>query len=169
MSPARAIVGVLIVVAAVAGVYFWSTNLQPGARNAQVADESAGGRTQAEGLPADSVHGTLVNPPGDPLEMGIPEEPDIPPGGPHSGIKKVGERIRDAVLEDGTVGDEEVPGVSLAGLNASQRAWFLDHAVALTCPCGCRQDLLECRRDDISCPTSPGLRDSLLAEAKKQR
>ena len=85
------------------------------------------------------------------------------------GVKKAGERIRAAVLEDGTVGDEEVPGVSLAGLTAKQRSWFLDHAVELTCPCGCKQDLLECRRDDDACPTSPGLRDSLLTEARKQR
>jgi hypothetical protein len=99
---------------------------------------------------------------------GIPEEPDIPPDHAHMGVKKVGERIRAAVLEDGKVGDDEVPGISLAGLTSKQRTWFLDHAVEITCSCGCRQDLLECRRDDAACPTSPGLRDSLLAEARKQ-
>ena len=170
MSTARVIAFGLVLAFAVSGVVVWKQNLNRpgGAGDPQVADAPAGGRTQADAM-FDSTHGTVIQPPGDPLEKGIPESPDIPPDHAHMGVKKAGERIRAAVLEDGTVGDEEVPGVSLAGLTAKQRSWFLDHAVELTCPCGCKQDLLECRRDDDACPTSPGLRDSLLTEARKQR
>jgi hypothetical protein len=170
MSSARVITIALVVAFAIAGVYFWSANLNrpESGREPQVADAPAGGRTQAEGFP-DSAHGSLVDPPGDPLAMGIPEEPDIPSDAAHRGIKKAGERIREAVLEDGTVGDTETPNVNFAGLTQAQRKWYLEHAVEITCTCGCRQDLLECRRDDLACPVSPDLSDSLLAEARKQR
>lgn len=179
MSSSRLLTIALVLAALVAGVYFWSTNLRrpAGGRETQVADAPAGGRTQAEAPLADapdapgglSASGSAVDAPGDPLVPGVSEHPDIPPDQVHIGIKKIGQRIRDAVLVDGRVGDDEVPGVQLAGLSQSQRRWFLQHAVAITCPCGCRQDLLECRRDDASCPTSPGLSDSLLAVARQQR
>jgi hypothetical protein len=170
MSPARWIAVALVSAAVAAGVFFWSSNLRrpDDGREDQVADAPAGGRTQAEGPAAESdAAGIAVDPPGDPLVAGIPESPDIPPDHAHMGIQKVGERIRAAVLEDGSVGDEETPGVVMTGLTQTQRKWYLEHAVAITCPCGCRQDLLECRRDDATCPTSPGLSDSLLAEARK--
>ncbi|MEO6463889.1 MAG: hypothetical protein ABIP29_12520, partial [Candidatus Eisenbacteria bacterium] len=105
-------------------------------------------------------------PDADPLAMGTPESPDIPPSEAHRGLKKVGERIRDAVLADDTIGDTEAPGVDFAGLTQAQRRFFVDEAIDITCGCGCRQDLLECRRDDLTCPVSPGIRDSLLAVAR---
>jgi hypothetical protein len=133
----------------------------------------AGGRTQAE--PESPEAGAVdpntppaIAPLGDPLQPGIPEQPDIPPDSPHASLMKVGDRIREAVLADGTAGDHETPGVDFTGLSQRQRRWYLDHAVKITCSCGCKQDLLECRRDDATCPVSPGLSDSLLALARKQ-
>jgi hypothetical protein len=109
-----------------------------------------------------------ISPLGDPLVPGTPETPDIPPDSPHAGVRKVGDRIVEAVEKDGTIGDHEVPGIELARLSQAQRRWFLAHAVKITCTCGCRQDLLECRRDDATCPVSPGLVDSLTTVAARQ-
>jgi hypothetical protein len=158
----RAVVVAFVVVALAAGGYLFGRNLKHADRSENVADAPAGGRTQAT---PDSM--TAVTPPGDPLEAGIPETPDIPADSPHSGLKKMGIRIREAVLADGNVGDHETPGIDFTGLSQKQRNWYLTQATDITCSCGCRQDLLECRRDDATCPISPGLSDSLLAEARK--
>ena len=174
MSPGSTRGFVLAFVAAflVAGGFYWYRNLEvpKTGKMDNVAEEPAGGRTQAQ--PDDSGPSAeappLATEPGDPLQPGISEQPDIPPDSPHSGIKKMGERIKDAVLADGTVGDHETPGIDFSGLSQSQRRFYLDHATKITCGCGCRQDLLECRRDDPTCPISPGLSDSLLAVAKNQ-
>ena len=162
----RRIVLALVGVAALAGVFFFVRNFQrpDDGRAPNVADAPAGGRTQAQ---PDSA-AIAVEAPGDPLLPGVPEAPDIPPNSAHAGIRKIGERIREAVLADGTVGDKEAPGIDFAGLSQEQRRWYLDHALAITCGCGCRQDLLECRRDDVNCPVSPALSDSLLSEARLQ-
>jgi hypothetical protein len=169
-SPARWIALALVLVGLLAGVYFWSRNLETPqtGRMAQVDDAPAGSRTQAD-LPggADGKAVAIpVNEPGDPLVAGIAEQPDIPHSHAHMGVPSIGERIRDAVEADGTVGDTEVPGINLAGLSQKQRVWFLAEASKLICSCGCGQDLLECRRDDANCPTSPGLVDSLMAVAR---
>jgi hypothetical protein len=157
----RVVIAALVVAfLAMAGWMFGRNLKQASAPN--VASEPAGGRTQAT---SDSV--IAVTPPGDPLLPGIPEQPDIPADAPHAGLKKVGERIIAAVSKDGAVGDHEVPGIDFTGLNQRQRYWYLNEAVEITCNCGCRQDLLECRRDDATCPVSPSLSDSLLAEARK--
>ena len=148
------------------GVVLWSTSLRTpeAGREENVADAPAGGRTQATpSLPGGDEPVTV---PEDPLAMGVPESPDVPPDAAHRGLKKIGERIREVVLADGTIGDTEVPGVEFAGLSQGQRRYFVDQAVGITCGCGCNQDLLECRRDDLSCPVSPGIRDSLLAAAR---
>ena len=164
---ARAFVVVLVATILAAGAfYFWKSFQRPDTgKAANVADAPAGGRTQAQ--PPDSTGAIAVTPPGDPLLPGIPERPDVPADAPHSGIKKAGERIREAVLADGTVGDHETPGIDMSNLTQGQRKWFLARATGIICSCGCRQDLLECRRDDATCPISPGLSDSLLAEARK--
>ena len=155
-------------VVAAGGFYFVSSFRHPDrGKEANVADAPAGGRTQAQPAAPDSNAPLTVTPPGDPLLPGIPESPDIPPDSPHAGIKKTGERIREAVLADGAVGDRETPGVDFTGLTQVQRRWYLSQATAITCSCGCRQDLLECRRDDATCPVSPGISDSLLAVARK--
>jgi hypothetical protein len=168
MNPrvARGLVLTLVAVALLAGAVYFVRSFRPPAsgREENVADAPAGGRTQA--TPPGGAE--PVTAPGDPLVAGVPEAPDIPPGEAHRGLKKIGERIREAVVADGTIGDDEVPGVDLAGLTQPQRRWFVDEAVAFTCHCGCNQDLLECRRDDVSCPISPGLRDSLLAVARSR-
>lgn len=168
MSPriARAfIVALVLATLAAGGVFFARSFRTPDdGREENVAGAPAGGRTQA--TPPGGADPVAA--PGDPLVAGVPEAPDIPPGDAHRGLKKVGERIREAVVADGTIGDDEVPGVNLAGLDQAQRRWFVDEAVAFTCHCGCNQDLLECRRDDLSCPISPGLRDSLLAVARER-
>ncbi len=156
-------------VIAAGGFYFYTSFRHPeSGKEANVADAPAGGRTQAQPTAADTAGPTVVTPPGDPLLPGIPESPDIPPDSPHAGIKKTGERIRNALLADGQVGDHETPGVDFTGLTQPQRRWYLTHATSITCSCGCRQDLLECRRDDATCPISPGISDSLLAVARKQ-
>lgn len=163
---ARAFVPAFVAaVVAAGGFHFYRSFQRPeGGKADNVAEAPAGGRTQAQ---PDSAGPLAVTPPGDPLLPGIPESPDIPADAPHSNIKKAGERIREAVRADGTVGDQETPGINFVGLTQGQRNWYLNQAVAITCSCGCRQDLLECRRDDVSCPLSPGLSDSLLAEARK--
>jgi len=168
---ARQVATAFVVVVLAAGAFYFFRNLdRPNAgKAANVAEEPAGGRTQAQ--PTDDPMAQappLATTPGDPLLPGISEQPDIPPDSPHSGIKKMGERIKDAVLADGTVGDNETPGVDFTGLSQAQRRFFLEHATKINCGCGCGQDLLECRRDDASCPTSPGIADSLLAVAKRQ-
>ncbi len=178
MSPTstRLLVAALVAASIGAGLYFFATSFRPpegdAGREANVAPAPAGGRTQA--MPDDSVHAGLdggriddVAAIEDPFERGIAEAPDVPTTDAHRGLKKIGERLRDAVLADGVVGDEEVPGVVFAAdVTAAQRRFFVETAPTITCGCGCRQDLLECRRDDLSCPTSPGLVDSLMAVAK---
>lgn len=164
----RRIVLVFVVAVLAAGAYFFTRSLRPpegaAGREENVADAPAGGRTQA------TPDGEAALPPvtmsEDPLVAGVPESPDIPRVAAHQGIPLIGERIRDAVLADGTIGDTEVPGVDFAGLSQAQRKWFVEEAPHIMCGCGCGQDLLECRRDDATCPTSPGIRDSLLAVAK---
>lgn len=151
------------------GVFLWATSLRtpggPGGREENVADAPAGGRTQATPtVPPGGAEPVTV--PDDPLVMGVPESPDVPPDAAHRGLKKIGERIREVVLADGSIGDTEVPGVDFAGLSQGQRRYFVDQAVGVTCGCGCNQDLLECRRDDLTCPISPAIRDSLLAVAR---
>lgn len=166
MNPTRPIVIAVAVAALGAGAALLATSVRTpdDGREANVGDAPAGGRTQATPVPPGGSEPVEV--PDDPLAMGVPESPDIPSSEAHRGVKKIGERIRDKVLEDGAIGDEEVPGVSLAGLTAAQRRFFVDEAIGITCGCGCRQDLLECRRDDLTCPVSPALRDSLLAVAR---
>lgn len=169
MAPgfARALVIALVLAVIAAGAVFFvrSFRAPESGRESNVAGAPAGGRTQA--TPSVPEGGAEpVNVPDDPLVAGVPEAPDIPSSAAHRGIKKIGERIRDAVLRDGTIGDDEVPGVSMAGLTQPQRHYFVEEAVGVLCNCGCGQDLLECRRDDLTCPVSPGLRDSLLAVAR---
>lgn len=167
-SAARRIVLLVVVGTLAAGAFYFVRSFRPpegGDREMNVADAPAGGRTQAT-LPEGEAPPIDVS--DDPLVAGIPESPDIPASAAHRGLKKIGERIRDAVLADGTIGDHEVPGVDLAGLSPGQRRWFVEQAPAIACGCGCGQDLLECRRDDVSCPTSPGIRDSLLAVARSR-
>jgi hypothetical protein len=117
----------LIGIAIGAGVFYAvrSYRAPSGGKAENVAPAPAGGRTQAQ--PADTAlaadphgaHGdsSRAAPPiqalGDPLLPGIPETPDVPPDQLHKGLKKIGERIVDAVEKDGTVGDHEVPGVDL--------------------------------------------------------
>ena len=169
MTPgfARAFVVALVLAVIAAGVVFFARSFRApeSGRESNVAGAPAGGRTQAT-PPAGGDEPVVV--PEDPRVAGVPEAPDIPATAAHRGIKKIGERIRDKVLEDGTISDDEVPGVSLAGLTQQERRYFVDQAVGIQCNCGCGQDLLECRRDDLACPVSPGLRDSLLAEARNQ-
>jgi len=178
MAPnsSRLVVLALVAVTLVAGVFFYANSLRKpegmDGREENVAPEAAGGRTQA--MPSDSIHAGLVAGDipvaevADPLVPGITESPDIPRTAAHRGIKLIGERIRDAVLADGVIGDDEVPGVEFPrSMSQAQRTWFVDTAYGVMCGCGCGQDLLECRRDDLTCPSSPGIRDSLLAVAAK--
>jgi hypothetical protein len=160
----RGFIAVFIAVAVLTAGFYFYRNFEKG-KAPNVATEPVGGRTAAQ---PDTSAPIAVSAPGDPLLPGTPEVPDIPPDAAHSKIKKAGQRIREAVLADGTVGDHETPGIDFTGLSQKQRNWYLNEAIAITCSCGCRQDLLECRRDDATCPISPGLSDSLLAEARKR-
>ncbi len=179
MSPnsTRLVVAALVAVTLAAGGFFFARSFRPPAgsdgREENVAPAPAGGRTQA--MPDDSLHAGLpggdtpIEIPADPLLPGITEAPDVPATAAHRGIKKIGERIRDAVLADDTIADDEVPGVTFAAtMSQAQRRWFVETAPGILCGCGCGQDLLECRRDDLTCPTSPGLRDSLMAVARER-
>jgi len=178
-SPARTLGLALVGIAIGAGAFYAVRSYQkPATGKAEnVAPAPAGGRTQAQAadtaLAPGAAGDTSRTPPpiqalGDPLLPGVPESPDVPPDALHAGLKKIGDRIVAAVEKDGTVGDHEVPGIDLTRLTQPQRRWFLAHAVKITCTCGCRQDLLECRRDDATCPISPGLSDSLLTVAARQ-
>lgn len=168
MKRTRAIILALALATLGLGVVLWATSLRTpdDGREENVADAPAGGRTQATPPPPGGAEPVTV--PDDPLVMGVPESPDVPPDAAHRGLKKIGERIREVVLADDRIGDTEVPGVDFAGLTEAQRRYFVDEAVGIMCGCGCRQDLLECRRDDLTCPVSPGIRDSLLAVARKR-
>jgi hypothetical protein len=167
MTARQVATGFVVVVLAAGAFYFFRNLEHPDAgKAANVAEEPAGGRTQAQEPSSEAP--PLATTPGDPLQPGISEQPDIPADSPHSGIKKMGERIKDAVLADGIAGDHETPGVDFTGLSQAQRRFFLEHATKINCGCGCGQDLLECRRDDATCPISPGIADSLLAVAKRQ-
>jgi len=176
-TPSRLIAFALVAGTLAAGTFLLVRSFRPpeGAdgREANVADAPAGGRTQA--MPDDSIHAGMaggagpVVEPDDPLLPGIAESPDVPATSAHRGIKKIGERIRDAVLADDMIGDDEVPGVEFPrNMTQAQRRWFVETAPEISCGCGCGQDLLECRRDDLTCPTSPGMRDSLIAVARKR-
>jgi hypothetical protein len=174
-SPARTLGLALIGIAIGAGGFYAARTYQKpaGGKADNVAPAPAGGRTQAQAADTAAADTMRTPPPiqalGDPLLPGIPEQPDVPPDSPHAGLRKVGVRIVEAVEKDGTVGDHEVPGVDMTRLTQAQRRWYLAHAVNITCTCGCRQDLLECRRDDETCPISPGLSDSLLTAAAATR
>jgi len=169
MSPptTRLLVVAFVAASLVAGGFFFVRSFRPPAgsegREENVAPAPAGGRTQALPGGEDPVDA----PAEDPLQPGITEAPDVPASAAHAGIKKIGERIRDAVLLDGVVGDTEVPGVEFASsMPQAQRRWFVETAPGILCGCGCGQDLLECRRDDLSCPLSPAMVDSLMAVAR---
>ena len=171
MSPnsTRLIVAAFVAVALAAGVFLFARSFRPPegseGREENVAPEAAGGRTQA--MPGGSS--PIEAPAADPLLPGITEAPDVPATAAHRGLKKIGERIRDAVLADGTIGDDEVPGITFASaMPQAQRRWFVETAPGILCGCGCGQDLLECRRDDLHCPLSPALSDSLMAVAQKR-
>jgi hypothetical protein len=176
MSPSTSrviILGFVLATLVAGGVLFVRSFRPPegsDGRETNVADAPAGGRTQAT-EPGDAADAADAPPIGglvdDPLLPGITEAPDIPASAAHRGLKKIGERIRDAVLADGTIGDEEVPGVSFAAsVSQAQRKRFVELAPGVLCGCGCGQDLLECRRDDLACPKSPALRDSLIAAVR---
>jgi hypothetical protein len=176
-NPTRLVVAALVAVALAAGAFVFARSFRPPegseGRETNVADAPAGGRTQA--MPDDSLHAGLpggstpVVAPADPFLPGITEAPDVPATDAHRGLKKIGDRIRDAVLADGVVGDAEVPGVEFAAtMPQAQRRWFVETAPGILCGCGCGQDLLECRRDDLLCPLSPDLRDSLMAVAARR-
>ena len=173
----RLVVVAFVTASLAAGIFFFTRSFRPpegmDGREPNVAEAPAGGRTQA--MPDDSIHAGLsggeapVIVPDDPLAPGIAESPDVPATAAHRGIQKIGERIRDAVLADDVIGDDEVPGVEFArAMSQAQRRWFVETAAGIMCDCGCGQDLLECRRDDLTCPTSPQMRDSLLAVAQKR-
>jgi hypothetical protein len=157
-SRARLAALTLVGLALVAGGVLFARSLtRPQGTADNVAEAPAGGRTQADPRTTDTV---------DVLVPGIPEAPDVPPDEMHAGVGKVGARIRAAVMADGEIGDLEVPGLDLTGVAQAERKWVLDQAVAHICPCGCGQDYLECRRDDVSCPISPGFVDSLIQVAR---
>jgi hypothetical protein len=108
-STARTLGLVLVGIALGAGVFYMVRSFQkPAAGRAEnVATAPAGGRTQARpsGMDAGDAGDTTaaapaIAPLGDPLQPGTPDKPDIPPDSPHAGVKKVGDRIIEAVLAD---------------------------------------------------------------------
>lgn len=94
------------------------------------------------------------------LRSGRRPEPAPPPpvtdtGAPidTGGERAIGETLRQAGGEKGRwVG--EVPGVDLAGLDSTRRAYFLASANAQRCTCGCGYTLAGCRVYDSSCEKS---------------
>lgn len=61
----------------------------------------------------------------------------------------------------------DVPNVDWSGLDSSEReraTRILNHT---DCPCGCGMTLAQCRRDDESCPHSPVLAATILADVER--
>jgi hypothetical protein len=50
--------------------------------------------------------------------------------------------------------DSEVPGVNLTKLIADQKEAFKKHLEGMQCDCGCKLNLLKCRRIDRACGVS---------------
>ncbi|MGO9275122.1 MAG: redoxin domain-containing protein [Terriglobia bacterium] len=50
--------------------------------------------------------------------------------------------------------NSEVPGINLTKLNADQKAAFEKRLEQLPCSCGCKRNLLDCRRNDRTCSIS---------------
>lgn len=60
-----------------------------------------------------------------------------------------------------------LPGVSFAGLTASQKKIALHRLNAQSCTCGCRLTLAECRINDTSCPISSGIANKVVKDIAK--
>jgi thiol-disulfide isomerase/thioredoxin len=58
----------------------------------------------------------------------------------------------------------ELPDVDFTGLTADQRTAALKQLNSITCTCGCKLTLAQCRINDTSCPISKGLAAKIVAQ-----
>jgi thiol-disulfide isomerase/thioredoxin len=58
----------------------------------------------------------------------------------------------------------ELPDVDFTGLTADQRTAALKQLNSITCTCGCKLTLAQCRINDTSCPISKGLAAKIVAK-----
>ncbi len=65
--------------------------------------------------------------------------------------------------------NSEVPGVDISGLNATELAAFKKLLEGQPCTCGCKLNLLRCRREDRACGVSRKLAREALAKLSKTR
>ena len=65
--------------------------------------------------------------------------------------------------------DPNVPGVDLSGLSGTDVRRLIQILRSEPCPCGCGMNLLQCRREDPDCPTSPGLARSVASALRAGR
>jgi thiol-disulfide isomerase/thioredoxin len=62
----------------------------------------------------------------------------------------------------------ELPDVDFTGLTADQRTAALKQLNSITCTCGCKLTLAQCRINDTSCPISKGLAAKIVAQIAAQ-
>jgi thiol-disulfide isomerase/thioredoxin len=58
----------------------------------------------------------------------------------------------------------ELPDVDFTGLTADQRTAALKQLNSITCTCGCKLTIAQCRINDTSCPISKGLAAKIVAQ-----
>ncbi|MBI3940092.1 MAG: SEC-C domain-containing protein [Acidobacteria bacterium] len=62
---------------------------------------------------------------------------------------------------------EDLPGISLASLNASQKKKFLDRVNSENCSCGCKGDTIaRCVVQDPQCQIAPAMANRVMAEVQ---
>lgn len=66
----------------------------------------------------------------------------------------------------GPVKPEEMKGVDWTGLTEAQKQVAMDVMLQERCGCSCGMTIAVCRRDDPTCPSSPGLAAKVIEQAK---
>lgn len=89
-------------------------------------------------------------------------------GGEEAAFKAAG-RSDEVELGTPAEANSEVPGVDISGLSASELATFKKQLQGQSCTCGCKLNLLRCRREDRSCGVSRKLAREELAKFSKTR
>jgi protein-disulfide isomerase len=71
------------------------------------------------------------------------------------------------LLAQQSAGKEDLPGIDLTGLNATQKATVLNLLSKQGCSCGCSMKIAECRVKDPACTYSRGLAMNMIEAIKK--
>jgi thiol-disulfide isomerase/thioredoxin len=90
------------------------------------------------------------------------------PAGEEATFKPAG-RTDEVDLGDSPTANSEVPGVDISSLNAAELTGFKKQLEGQSCTCGCKLNLLRCRREDRACGVSRKLAREQLAKLSKSR